>query len=71
MPICISNLDPSLTISESAPSGRKITFAAQPGQDETLASDASLQADFKGIVKPGLYSIHLYAEGFKSKHTNL
>jgi len=67
VPIYISNLDPSLTISDQLPSG-KITLVPQPGQDETLASDASLQADFKGIVKPGLYSIPLTVntpEGFE------
>jgi YbbR domain-containing protein len=67
VPIFINNLDPSLIISDPLPSGN-ITLVPHPGQDETLANNASLQADFKGIVKPGLYSIPLTVsapEGFE------
>lgn len=52
------NLDPSLTILESIPTG-KMTLLPKQGQDAAAAADAHLEADFKDVSKPGQYSIPL------------
>jgi len=64
--IQILNLDPSLSIVESIPVG-KMTLLPKQGQDAAAASDTHLEADFKGVTKPGVYSIPLtpiVPEGF-------
>ncbi len=56
--ILILNLDPSLSIVESIPLG-KMTLLPKQGQDAAAAADARLEAEFKGVTKPGVYSIPL------------
>jgi len=65
--IQIVNLDPSLIVADQLPTGR-ITLLPEAGQDQIATATAHLQADFKGITKPGVYSIPLIAnvpEGFE------
>jgi len=52
------NLEPSLTLAEALPTG-KMTLLPRQGQDATAATSARLEADFRGITKPGQYSIPL------------
>ncbi len=56
--IQIFNLEPSLSLVESIPTG-KITLLPKQGQDVAAASGAHLEADFKEVSKPGVYSIPL------------
>ncbi len=65
--IQILNLDPSLSIVEPIPVG-KMTLLPKQGKDATAAVEAHLEADFKGVTKPGVYSIPLtpvVPEGFE------
>lgn len=58
VPIKVINLDPALGFAETIPTG-KITLLPRQGQDAQAAADAYLQADFKGVTKPGQYTIPL------------
>ena len=58
VPVKAVNLDPVLSIAETMPTG-KMTLLPRQGQDASSAADVHLQADFKGITKPGQYTLPL------------